>query len=65
MKNTWCALVCAMSVVAFPKNTESLHCCKVQTETSALELSADIGMGEAAYANRAMDARTFDGESYQ
>ncbi len=35
------------------------------TETSALELSADIGRGEAAYADRAMDARTFDRESYQ
>lgn len=30
-----------------------------------LELSLDIGRGEAAYADRAMDARTFDRESYQ
>lgn len=30
-----------------------------------LELSFDIGRGEAAYADRTMDARTFDRESYQ
>lgn len=33
-------------------------------ETSALELSVDIGQGEAAYADRAMDGRAFDRESY-
>lgn len=31
----------------------------------ALEFSLDIGRGEAAYADRSMDARTFDRESYQ
>ena len=33
--------------------------------TPKLELSFDIGRGEAAYADRTMDARTFDRESYQ
>ncbi len=34
------------------------------SETSALELSVDIGQGGAAYADRAMDGRAFDRESY-
>ena len=33
--------------------------------TLALEFSLDIGRGEAAYADRSMDGRTFDRESYQ
>lgn len=34
------------------------------TENSALELDIDVGRGFASYADRAMDARTFDRTSY-
>ncbi|MDD6054956.1 MAG: TonB-dependent receptor [Helicobacteraceae bacterium] len=33
-------------------------------QNSAIEFSVDVGRGDAAYADRALDARTFDRESY-
>lgn len=49
---------------AYNRESVSLIGTLTPTQNTALELDIDIGRGNASYANRAMDARTFDRISY-